>query len=575
MKVAFWILLVVAGLFLMPAAHAAVSCSDIELSPTDVTFAEGQNNRVITFTLSNDSTADFDIDDVRVSESDSRFDVEVVRFDDELEEDGTARVRLQYDTEDVQNDVDTSFTFSVRGEFSNGHDCSFSQINFSVDVTIEDGENACTLIEAESSDVTIDEDDSQSHFVTIRNESDRDFEITDFDVFDDSPAFNADLEVEVNDSDFEKIVPKNGSRQYELTIRSFRVDEVEVDSAFIEVQGHFIGGTGLNSCDSTEISTDFEVEVLDAGSSGLCGEIKISPTRLRVESQNTLVQNITITNTGEQNYYLDELEVRDNNFQVQFNALDLPNKIDFDSSEDVQISAQGFLYPENFDANAFFYLKGHFTSGRACSVSGLRMPFNFIGTQSGSSGALSGSNGTLSPAEIQLYGSAFILENNLQVNPFTQGELGFTLVNADNADTLVRVTLIAKPSNARFTNTVHLDAKDRVQVFVPTTILRGQSSGIIAVESDSTIVTKPITLTRATATPAAPSFISGIAGFVTGTGSIAIGLIVLLLLVVYLASNSTASSTPPQKWETNSANASVDARADASSEEPWMRPQKE
>lgn len=559
----------------MPAAHAAVSCSDIDLSPTNVTFAEGQNNRVITFTLSNDSTADFDIDDVRVSESDSRFDVEVVRFDDELEEDGTARVRLQYDTEDVQNDVDTSFTFSVRGEFSNGHDCSFSQINFSVDVTIEDGENACTLIEAESSDVTIDEDDSQSHFVTIRNESDRDFEITDFDVFDDSPAFNADLEVEVNDSDFEKIVPKHGSRQYELTIRSFRVDEVEVDSAFIEVQGHFIGGTGLNSCDSTEISTDFEVEVLDAGSAGLCGEIKISPTRLRVESQNTLVQNITITNTGEQNYYLDELEVRDNNFQVQFNALDLPNKIDFDSSEDVQISAQGFLYPENFDANAFFYLKGHFTSGRACSVSGLRMPFNFIGTQSGSSGALSGSNNTPSPAEIQLYGSAFILENNLQVNPFTQGELGFTLVNADNADTLVRVTLIAKPSNARFTNTVHLEAKDRVQVFVPTTILRGQTSGIIAVESDSTIVTKPITLTRATAAPAAPSFISGIAGFVTGTGSIAIGLIVLLLLVVYLASNSTASSTPPQKWETNSANASVDARADALSEEPWMHPKKE
>ncbi|QQR92952.1 MAG: hypothetical protein IPJ89_01760 [Candidatus Iainarchaeum archaeon] len=574
MKAVFWIIFAIATLFILPVAHAAVSCNDIELSPNDVTFTEGQTNRVITFTLSNDSTADFDIDDVRVSESDARFDVEVVRFDDELEEDGTARVRIQYDTDDVQNDVETSFTLSVRGEFSNGHDCSFSQINFSVDVTIEDGENACTLIEAESSDVTIDEDDTQSHFVLIRNDSDRDFEITDFDVFDDSTAFNADLEVEVNDSDFEKIVPHNSSRSYELSIRSFRVDEVEVDSAFVEIQGHFIGGTGLNSCDNTEISTDFEVEVLDTGSSGLCGEIKIAPTRLRVESQNTIVQNITISNTGEQNYFIDELEVRDNNYQVQFDALDLPDKVDVDGSQDVEISAQGFLYPENFDANAFFYLKGHFTSGRACSVSGLRMPFTFQGspTTGGSSG------GAVAPSDASpvLYGNAHILENNLQINPRTEGELGFTLVNEDASDTLVRITLIAKPSNARFTNTVHLLAKDRVEVFVPTTILRGQSDGIIVVDNGSDIVSKPVALINsAPATNSPQSLGSGIVGFVTGSGSIAIGLIVLLLVIIYLAVGmNEVEPKKPENWQAETV-AIVKTLPSEPAEEPWMHPKKE
>lgn len=561
----------VAALFLFPTVQA-LSCNDIDLTPTNVTFSENQNNRVITFTLTNDSSADFDIDDVRVSESDSRFDVEVSQFDDEVEEDDTAQIRLRYDTEDVQNDVDTSFTLSVRGEFSNGQDCSFSQLNFSIDVIIEDGENACTLIEIQSNDVTQDEDETQSHFITIRNDSDRDFELDDLDVFDDSTAFNADLKIDFGDSDFEKIIPHNSSRDYELTIRTFRVDEVEVDSAFIELQGHFLGsGSGLNSCDNTEISDEFEVEVLDTGASGLCAEIKIAPTRLRVESQNTIVQNITITNTGEQNYFIDEFEVRDNNYQVQFDATSLPDKVDADESEDVQISAQGFLYPENFDSNAFFYMKGHFTSGRACSIAGQRMPFNFTGSQNNGS---TGGQTPSTPQPQELSGTAYILESNLQVNPNTQGELAFTLVNDSSDDALVRVTLIAKPSNARFTNTVHIPAEERVNVFVPTTILRGQSTGVLAVESESTIVSKPITITTATPVRPQTSFVEGIVGFVTGAGSIAIGLIVLLAILVYFAvENNKTEEKKTEKWENKSVKETAAAEPEFI-EEPWMHPKK-
>ncbi len=579
-----WIVFALVGLILLPGVQAAVSCNDIDISPNQVTLSEDQSSRSITLTLSNDSDQDFDIDNVRVSESDSRFDVEVISYDDQIEEDDTARVRLRYDTVDVTNDVETSFTLSVRGEFSGGKDCSFSQITFPIDVTIEDGENACTLLDIESGNVFLDEDETQSHFITIRNDADRDFEITDLDVFDDSTAFNASLKIRMTDSEFEKIVSKHSSRDYELTVRAFNVSEVVVDTVYIEVQGEFIGSGATNSCDNTEISASFEVEVSDNGTSGLCAEIKVAPTRLRVESQQTLSQHITISNTGEQHYYIDEFEVRDANYQVQFDATDVPERVDADGSEDVQVQAAGFLYPDNFDSNAFVYVKGHFSSGRACSVSGLRMPFTFLGNQNGTNTFVQ-ANGAAPSTGVsgttQFVGSVRILESQLQLNPRTQNELTFNLANDSSTSKVVRVTILAKPSNERYTNTVHLAPRDNVQVSFPSAVLRGQSHGVLLVEDEDALVSRPITLIATSNNTAqgtnSSAFISGIAGFVTGEGSIAIGLIVLVLLLIFL---SARSAPPSSTWAKTSKAASgapaVAARIDAPDfpEEVWMHPQK-
>ena len=585
MRFAHWIVFALVGLLFLPSVQAAVSCNDIDISPNQVTLSEDQSSRSITFTLSNDSDQDFDIDNVRVSESDTRFDVEVISYDDEIEEDGTARVRLRYDTEDVSTDVETSFTLSVRGEFSGGKDCSFSQITFPIDVTIEDGANVCTLLDVESGNVFLDEDETQSHFITIRNDADRDFEVSDLDVFDDSTAFNASLKIRTTDTEFEKIVPKHGSRDYELTVRAFNVSEAVVDNVYVEVQGEFIGSGTPNSCDNTEISTSFEVEVSDNGTSGLCAEIKVAPTRLRVESQQTSWQNITVSNTGEQHYYIDEFEVRDVNYQVQFDATDVPERVDAEGSEDVQIQATGYLYPDNFDSNAFVYVKGHFSSGRACSVSGLRMPFTFSGSQNGSSAFAQVNDGGSSPgaggSATQFSGSVRILESQLQTDPRTQNELTFNLANDAPVTKVVRVTILAKPSNARYTNTVHLAPRDEVQVSFPSAVLRGQSYGVLLVEDGDALMSKPIAFIAANRDASrenqSSAFISGIAGFVTGSGSIAIGLIVLVLLLIFL---SARSETPPAAWanvsKTASANEAVIPDADALDlpEEPWMHPQK-
>ncbi len=575
------ILLVV---FALPV-HATTSCNDIEVSPESVTLSEGQDNRGITFILSNDSDEDFDIDDVRVTESDSRLTLRVESFEETIEEDGTARVRLRYDTAEVNGDVQTTFTLSVRGEFNDGRDCSFSQIRFVIDATIEDGENTCTLIEAEAGDVFMDEDDTRDHFITIQNESNTDFDVQDLDLFDDSSAFTVRLKTRVSQPEFENIIARHSQRSYEIEIDSSRVTDDVRDEAFVEVQGRFVGG---NSCDGTEISTSFEVEVQNTGETGLCAELRISPTLLHAESQITTNQFFTIENTGSQDYFIDEYDIRDVNYQVQFNALNAPAKIENENAADFYLDAIGFLHSQNFDGNANVFIKGHFTSGRICSINGTRLPFQFIGTQNTITPNTFGQNTpvTSPPATADLEGrnenAVMVVDQIISTSPYMENSFSFYLENKTNEIQLVTIILVAKPSNQRYTDTIRMQPREESKIILPNSILRGQERGLLTIQprtGKSTL--KMVQVSNARDAPIVGGIASGITGFITGIGSIGLGLIILLLiLVVFVFAQGNRASTinrgaSPEKQpflKTNNPN--TESAEMVLPEEPWMNPSK-
>lgn len=372
---------IILSLFLiiaLPLSHAAASCNDLEISPNNITFSENQNGKSITFTLENESDEQFELDDVEVDESSPFFEITVDDFPSQIDEDDTGKIRLEYDTEDVSEDQEETFTISVSGEFDD-EECSFNDVSFTIDVTIADGDDICALISVTASDATLPENTTDGHSITIHNPTSQDFELTGFNVFDDSSAFNVKLDPSFSDNDFDIIVPANSNVTYPTEINSNTVDEDETDTAFIEVRGEFEDGT---ECSFNEISAEFDVTVEDAGEgNAVCSELTTSVPFVEINSDDPTIYSITLTNKGDQDFIVDSYFIDDKNYQTEFETLFTPDSIGHEDSENLTFSAIGYANTQSFNGDAFLNIKGHFTNGNTCTILNKKIPFHFTGTQ--------------------------------------------------------------------------------------------------------------------------------------------------------------------------------------------------
>ncbi len=363
---------------LLVSASAAVSCNDIDISPLDVTFSENRDNRLITFDIENNSDEDFQIDDVRVQESSLFFDVSVDDFPDEVKEDESEDLRLRYDTVDVNGNKTETFRIQVRGEFDNDDECEFTDLSFTVHVTIQDGDDVCSLIRIEADDVTVTENETLLHTIRVTNNSSNDFTMQGFDVFDDGDSFSARADPPFSDNDFEKDIVGGRTNTYTIEIDAQSVSEDETNSAFVEIRGEFEDGF---DCSFSDISEEFDVTVEDTGvQSGVCTEINVNIPFVQIVSGETSTHTFTLTNNASQNFYVDEYTFNDKNYQVEFVPVSNPVKVDFDSTEEIAFETTGYSNAETFDANAFLTLKGHFTDGGSCMVNAKRFAYRFIGS---------------------------------------------------------------------------------------------------------------------------------------------------------------------------------------------------
>lgn len=363
--------------------HAANSCNDIDILTSDVTFQENKDGKSITFTLENNGDDQFEIDDVKIEENSPYFDLSLEEFPDEINDGKTGKIRLEYTTGDINSDKEDSFQIKVKGEFDDddNKECSFNNLTFNIDVTIEDGENICSLMTIQADDVSISENDTFTHTITVTNDTDEDFTLQDFDVFDDSSSFTVSFDPKFNDSEFEKVIPANSSQNYDVKIKSQSVDGDETDTAFLELRGEFENGS---DCSFSEIESEFEITVEDEGTDTVvCSNIALDAPTIYIHGNETIQDAISISNKSSQNFFVDEVNINDSNYQVSFETLDTPEKVPFSESDIITFSATGYSYPDSFDGNATISMKGHFTSGSTCFVSGKKIPFQYIGTNGG------------------------------------------------------------------------------------------------------------------------------------------------------------------------------------------------
>lgn len=369
-------------ILLVPHAWATPSCNDLEIDPSHITVSENREDRSISFTLTNEDSHAYEIQDVRIQESNPHFDIDVDDFPDQIDGDDDGRIQLRYTTFDVNGDTDASFSLQVRGEFDNSTvDCSFSQASFTIDITIEDGDDVCALVEASASDVSVLENETLTHTIRVENHTSQDFTIQGFSIFEDSSAFTVNADPPFSDADFERTIPANGSQTYTVEIDARATGEDVTDTVFVEIRGEFEDGV---DCSSTEISAEFDVTVEDTGTNAtVCSDIAINAPPVTIVGGETSMHAFTLLNHSAQTFYVDEYAITDLNYQVSFDPLFTPENIPFQTSEELTYNTTGYPNAQSFDSNATLALKGHFTSGSTCFISAKKLPFHFVGTNGG------------------------------------------------------------------------------------------------------------------------------------------------------------------------------------------------
>ncbi len=374
-----WGILVLLGvLAFLPSSHGLPSCNDIEISPTHVNLVENEIDRSLHLTLENEDSHDFEVEDIRLIENHPQFDIRIRDIPDQINGDSTAVLRLEYDTHDVNADVNANFTIQIQGDFEGTNlDCSFSDLTFTIQATIQNSQNVCRAITVTSNDVSLIENSTIQHPIRIENPTDKDFTIEGFSIFDDSSAFSVDLNPRFSNASFERIIPANTTKTYPVDIDSHSVSSDSEDTAFIEIRGQFSDG---NPCSFSEITGEFQITVEDTGvEAAVCSEISVSAPLVRIVSGETSAHSFSLLNNFTQTFYVDEYKIVDKNYQVNFEPLVTPEKIPFQDSGEFTFNATGYSNNQGFDSNAFLALKGHFTSGSTCIIPNKKIPFAFMG----------------------------------------------------------------------------------------------------------------------------------------------------------------------------------------------------
>ncbi|MCR4335515.1 MAG: carbohydrate binding domain-containing protein [archaeon] len=239
-------------------------CGDIDIA-TRTIFINEDDSETIRFDIRNNGNDDFRIFDATadVTYNDSYLDSRVTDFDTLIREDGEGEVELKLESFNVSMDKEATVRLRIRGEFDNGSSCSFSNIEESFRVWINNdssGNGVCDDIGINASDVTIAENSSRTKIIKITNDNSRSFEIDDIIVSENNSYFNIST---LNEP--EKI-SANSNADLELKIYTNSVTSDKSGDVEIKVSGKFSNGV---QCTSSKITDTFKVTVdnTDSGSS--------------------------------------------------------------------------------------------------------------------------------------------------------------------------------------------------------------------------------------------------------------------------------------------------------------------
>ena len=237
------------------------SCSDIEVVASNVTMDES-DIVIETVRVENNAEERFYVDDVELSESSSYISVDVDDYDDYINDGDNGEIDIEIESMSVGSDKTASVKVEVRGHFSNGRTCSFSQTEddtFTVRIENEGSGNfvggtKCDDLRLDVSNLSVEKGETVEEEFVLENRANERFYVDFVDVYDRS----GDIKTESNG--YDKRIYADGIGLVGVKVRAYNDAEIGEETAYIAVRGHFQGGSTCRLQDNEE---SFDVDIVE------------------------------------------------------------------------------------------------------------------------------------------------------------------------------------------------------------------------------------------------------------------------------------------------------------------------
>lgn len=266
----YLLLLLVLVLFSSYAA-AEPFCGEVNFSVYPISITSGTSiDR--TFSLQNNSTEGFYIDDFNAYDFDADFNVARLSNDTYAAPSGSANLYINIAAWSGITSKTSSAYAKVKGHFSSGKACDYNALGektFGITITggIVAADAECTKVEINAHSISMSENSSAIETFTLQNNSSFNFYIDSFGVDENSNDIFA------TEQGYEAIANANGSANLNLRIDAYSTSENKTATAYVKVAGHFTSGT---QCNSNAVGEEgFSVYVAGSASTN-CNEFLLS-----------------------------------------------------------------------------------------------------------------------------------------------------------------------------------------------------------------------------------------------------------------------------------------------------------
>ncbi len=355
-------------LFLAGLASAnAASCSDIWVDAQDIEM-ERNETEYFYFPVHNDSDEDFFVLEARAYRDFGDFEIELEDYPDEIRDEGSGELTLRIETPRLDSRSEGEAYVRIRGQFEDGLYCHFSSIGeaeFEVDVERGTGEGDCGDIEIDVGNVHLNENSMERALFSIHNRSNRDFEVYDIGLEENSSFFDAEVHSQPG------FVDARDRESFEVKIESESVSRDRQSQVTVKVRGRFKSGDYCSYSGTRE--EDFTVHVENYSNtrpSGSCNELYLNASTIRVEQGKSKQSKIYLENDSDLDFLVDYVQVSDSSGEINAEEAGYEKRVDAFGNAYINVRVKAFDYSEIGRYEAEVEVRGRFQNGKSCSIYG-------------------------------------------------------------------------------------------------------------------------------------------------------------------------------------------------------------
>ncbi len=364
-------LLVLMGIILVLFSYVAhaQSCSEMSIIADDTILNENETDNNYEILLENNSGRAFYIESVEVSDNCSFFDADYSgREYNSVAAGADTLIYLDLAAFSVDYDRSGTVTVKVRGHFSNGNDCSFSDIQetFRVEVQNTGTESGdCSDIDVETHNFHVPESDTHYEYFTVSNSSSSNFIIEDIQVSDNSSYFSLDRT-------YTSTINPDSDSELKIIVYSTSVSSQQSGTGYVKVRGYFQNG---RSCSFSNIGEQSFTVTVDNSGEGACGNIELDTENVIVDEETMEYNSFYIRNNSDHAFTVDEVQISKDSDYYSQSISNYDSTISSNSSGTVRVKTIANSVAGTKFETSTLKVRGRFSDGNSCGFSDLSREF--------------------------------------------------------------------------------------------------------------------------------------------------------------------------------------------------------